>query len=203
MKKLFLLLLIASLTKQTASAQENAGRDFKRFGVLLGGTFSNMDFNKGYPTPTTSVTTSWIPGFTVGLLMRVPLSEKLFIQPQYQFTQMGGKIASSNTKYKLNYFSMPLLLKYIIASKVELEIGPQFDLLINAKAIAADTSANVTHGLQEPNIGITAGAGYRLTKNLNLDLRYMQGINHVGFGKLSDQAEFKFGMVQLVISTSF
>jgi len=203
MRKLLQLLFVILFVNQVASAQDYINRDYKKFGVLLGGNVTNMDFNKGYPTPTTAVKTSWLPGITIGLQMRVPLSEKFWIQPQYQFTQMGSKVESSGTKYKLNYFTLPILAKYEVLPKLTLEAGPQFDLLIHANSVTNGTSTNVTHGLQEPNYAATAGAGYQVLDNLNLDIRYMQSLNHVGFGQLANSAEFKFEMVQLAISTNF
>jgi hypothetical protein len=203
MKKVIQLFFFIILVNQVANAQYNSNQDFKKFGVLLGGNFSNMNFNQGVPKPTTTVNTSWLPGITFGFLMRVPITDNFWIQPQYQFTQMGSKLESSGTTYKLNYFTLPVLLKYMVLPKFTLAAGPHFDLLIRGYAEVNGTRTNITHNLPEPNSAITAGAGYQVLENLNLDIRYMHGFNHVGFGEQSNSSEFKFEMVQLSISTNF
>ncbi|UJH91730.1 PorT family protein [Antarcticibacterium sp. 1MA-6-2] len=55
-----------------------------------------MNFSKGSPPPESAVNTNWQPGITAGFLMLVPLTGNFSVQPEYLFSQMGGKVADEN-----------------------------------------------------------------------------------------------------------
>lgn len=203
MKKSLSLLIVLFLLLQVLTAQNNDKPVFKRFGFRAGINFSHINFSRGSPPPVDPIETSWNTGINLGFLIMVPLSEKLFIQPEYLYSQMGGKVKSSNTIYKLNYFSMPVFLKYQLHEKFFLLAGPQFDLLLNAKKTVNGTSSDITHDTEERSLAITAGIEFRLIKSLSVCARYMHGLNHIGIGQRSDIQEFKYEMLQLIICVRF
>ena len=94
--------------------------------------------------------------------MLVHITDQFYFQPEYAYSQMSGQVKSSNTVYKLNYFSLPLFLKYQVAEKFSLMAGPQFDLLINAKKTVNGSPANITHDTEERSLAATAGVEYQL-----------------------------------------
>ncbi|MES1216719.1 MAG: porin family protein [Bacteroidota bacterium] len=181
MKKKFQLLLLIVCTAQYLSAQENEKPVFKKFGFVAGVNFSHMNFNKGVPPPPVPVSTNWRPGLFFGFLLQVQLANNLSLQPEYLYSQLGGEIKSSKTVYKLNYLSMPVLLKYQVSSRIAAMAGPQFDLLINAKKDSSGNSYNITHDTEERNFGLAFG----------------MEINHVGIGQRSDVREFKYEDLQV------
>ncbi len=99
--------------------------------------------------------------------------------------------------YKLNYFSMPVLLKYQFTSKIAAMAGPQLDLLINAKKDSSGNSYNITHDTEERNFGLAVGLEFQLLKNFGINARYMHGLNHVGIGQRSNIKEFKYELLQV------
>src|SRR4051794_29681258 len=72
-------------------AQKVTDAPYKKFGILAGTNFSNFNFNKGFPPPATPVDASWRSGLTIGFLANVPLAKKLFLQPEYYYTQRKGE----------------------------------------------------------------------------------------------------------------
>ncbi len=203
MKKNLQLVIVLVLLLQAIKAQDNNTAAFKRFGFRAGTNFSHINFAKGSPPPTVPVPTSWGTGITFGFFMQVPLSGSLSIQPEYLFSQMGGKVKTSTINYKLNYFSMPVFLKYQASKKLALLAGPQFDMLVSAKKIVSGSSTNITHDTEERSIGATAEIEYQITGPLSLCARYMSGLNNIGIGQRSNVQEFKYELAQLTVSVKF
>lgn len=203
MKRVLPLLFISILILNTAEAQVSDKSDFKRFGFRAGANFSHINFAKGSPPPTVPINTTWGAGITFGFLLLVPLSEKFFIQPEYMFSQMGGEVKSSKTVYKLNYFSMPVFLKYQLNERFSLMTGPQFDVLLNSKMKVNGSSTDITHDTEERSIGAVAGIEFQIIESLSLCARYMQGLNHIGLGQRSNVQEFKYEMTQMTACVKF
>ena len=84
-------------------------------------------------------------GYSVGGFMELRLGNKLVLQPEVLFNQYSTTLdssfkniyqgvinASAQTKVKLNYLSIPILLNYkLIGSFLSLQAGPQFSVLMN------------------------------------------------------------------------
>lgn len=202
MKKSSITLLVVLFIVQHIAAQ-NSSNTYKRFGFKAGVNVSNMNFNKGVPPPASHITPTWKTGITFGFLLQVPVTSDLWVQPEYSFSQVSGEDKSTGIKYQLNYLSLPVLLKYQLSKTFSIEVGPQFDLLINAKKQVGETSSNITHDTEERNFGIDAGVEFQLFKSLCLDARYMNGINHIGIGQRSDVKECKLQQFQLTASVRF
>lgn len=198
MRKSLFILLIVLFILQPVFAQRSS-ETFKRFGFKAGVTVSNLNFNKGIPPPSSPVTPSWKTGINVGFLLHVPVIADLSIQSEYSFSHIMGEDKSTETKYRLNYLSMPVLLNYKVSKKFSVEAGPEVDLLINAKKQIGATSSNITHDTEERNFGIAAGVEYELIKSISLNARYLHGLNHIGIGQRSDVKEFK--LEQFLLTT--
>lgn len=135
--------------------------------------------------------------------MQVHITGDLFFQSEYLYSQTGGEAKSNNTVYKLNYFSLPVLLKYQLHEKFSLMAGPQFDLLINAKKTVNGSSTDITHDTEERSLTATAGMEFQLLPSLSVCARYMHGLNHIGIGQRSAIQEFKFEMLQVTACVRF
>ena len=84
-------------------------------------------------------------GYSLGGFMEVRLSNKFVLQPEVLFNQASTTLdssfkniyqgvfnASAQSKVKLNYLSIPLLLNYkLIGSFLSLQAGPQFSVLMS------------------------------------------------------------------------
>ncbi|MCW3118434.1 MAG: hypothetical protein JWM28_2516 [Chitinophagaceae bacterium] len=197
MRKCLLFIVIVFFNLQYLSAQDPEKPTFKRFGFMAGVNFSHMNFNKGVPPPPVPVKTTWKTGVFFGFLLQVPVTGNLSVQPEYLFSQLGGENKDSKVIYKLNYFSMPVLLKYQFTPKIAAMAGPQLDLLINAKKDSSGSSDNITHDTEERSFGLAIGLEFQILKDLGINARYMHGLNHVGIGQRSDVKEFKYELLQV------
>ena len=174
-----------------------------RFGLRLGANLANMNFNKGYPKPATSVATTWQPGIMAGGFLRVPIVGNFSWQQEYLFSQMRSKVDATNESYTLNYVSLPILLSYRVLPHLAFVAGPQLDLLIDGKRNLGGVETSITHDTEERSLGATAGAELFATDHLSLQLRYTLGLNHIGIGQRSAVTEFKYESVQLMAGLAF
>ncbi|MEO5888967.1 MAG: porin family protein [Ferruginibacter sp.] len=203
MKKSLFVSSVLFLLLGALRAQNKNESNFKRFGFRAGVNFSHVNFAKGVPPPVVPIETNWKAGINIGFLMMVKIADDLYFQPEYAYSQMGGKVKNSDSAYTLNYFSMPLLLKYQVHEKFSLMVGPQFDLLINAKKNVKGNSINITHDTEERSLAAVAGVEYHLTSTFSICARYMLGFNHIGLGQRSDVQEFKYETAQLMACVRF
>jgi hypothetical protein len=79
------------------------------------------------------------PGLAVGGFMRWRPSERIAIQPELVFSQQGATNTGVSTghsyenKVKLNYLNVPVLLKVYLGNVVNVQVGPQFGLLLSGR----------------------------------------------------------------------
>jgi opacity protein-like surface antigen len=202
MKYLVSLFLLMNLFFVSAQAQADEPK-FKRFGFRAGSNFSHMDFSKGSPPPIVPINTSWQTGVNFGVSVAIPLGENFSLQPEYAYSAMGSEVESDNTRYNLNYLSLPVLLKYNLPGNLSLLGGPQFDLLINAKKTVNGTKVTITHDTEERSIALVGGVEYRVAGPIAVSLRYLHGLNHIGIGQRSAVQEFRFQGVQVFAAVYF
>ena len=176
---------------------------FPRFALQAGADFSNMNFNKGVPAPASPVAASWKAGFTLGLLMRVPLAASWWLQPEYSFTRRNGADKSTNISYQLDYLSLPVLLSYRISPALSVMAGPEAGILIHAGSGNNGSNTNITHDTEERSLGFTGGLQLDIKKRFFLSARYLQGLNHIGIGQRSNLKEFKYQSASLTAGVRF
>jgi hypothetical protein len=174
-----------------------------RFGAKLGLNVSNVNFNRGFPTPSVPVQTTWQAGFVGGGLLQVPIHNKFSFQQEYLYAQMQGKVKNTDTEYTFSYLSFPILFKYDVLKRISLLAGAQFDLLIDAHQKVGGVRASITHDVEERSIGATAGLEYSVLPKLSFTARYMHGLNNIGIGQRSAVTEFKYELVQLTADVKF
>jgi opacity protein-like surface antigen len=176
---------------------------FKQFGFQAGAAFSNMNFNKGEPAPVVKIDPSWKAGFTFGLLMRVPLGNKGWLQPEYNYVQRKGTDKSIGTSYDLDYLSLPLLLHYKLCHRFSIYAGPQGELLVHATSNNNGVKTNITHDTEERSLAAVAGIECRVIQSFFLSARYLRGFNHIGIGQRSSVKEFKYEAVSIMAGIHF
>ncbi len=203
----YLLVSILSGWSCVASAQAPADAQPSHklpvsFGLRLGLNHSNTNFNMGEPKPVVPVDTKWKTGFVVGALVELGLSEQWALQQEYLYSQQSGEV-SNGARYKMQYLSLPLLLKYRVLPHLAVVAGPQFDLMLKAQQEIGGQTTNITHDTEERGLGATAGLEVNLWRSLSLSARYLQGLNHVGIGQRSAVREFKWQSVQVAAEVRF
>ncbi|MCS3529037.1 porin family protein [Chryseobacterium sp. JUb7] len=98
-------------------------------------------------------------GFNAGAFVNIPLSNKISVQPEVLYNQMGAKsVISSNevtsgsttvktvadSKVELNYISVPLMFQFRPAKSFYFEAGPEFSYFLNGKNKGETTITTTT-----------------------------------------------------------
>jgi opacity protein-like surface antigen len=125
--------------------------------------------------------TSTKVGFQVGAFAEIKVSEKFAVQPEVLFSVLGAKeeFFGITVNSNLNYLVIPVMAKYYVADAFSLEAGPQIGFLMSAKAKADGESLDIKDGFNSTDFGINVGAGYDVTENINLGLRYTIGVSNI------------------------
>ncbi|WP_169734639.1 porin family protein [Maribacter antarcticus] len=138
-----------------------------------------------------------------GIFLEIDFSEKFKLQPEvlyssqgFQFStdlaaiQNGGTAADDNdfrTNVQLNFLTIPILGKFALNDKWDVEFGPQFGFLLNqvTKIKSLDESPNVDadrsgsiSGNFQLDYGAAVGLEYKLTDNVSVSPRFYVGLRN-------------------------
>jgi opacity protein-like surface antigen len=134
------------------------------FGVKGGFNFSNLT---GENSDDYNVYTS----FHVGVLYEIELLKHVKIQPELLYSVQGAK--RKNDEIKLNYFTVPAVLKIYLNDGFNIQAGPQFGMLLsesdNFEAFKSKTF----------DFGFTGGVEFFVTDGLFVQARYYYGTQEV------------------------
>lgn len=143
--------------------------DFE-FGVKAGLNVSSLGIDTGLNyTPK--------PGFHAGVVVDVPFSDRLSVQPEVLVSLQGGSFVLENLNFL--YLNLPIMGKYNIWDELHIEAGPQIGFLLSNNldgsplGVGENTIYDETNGF---DMGLAVGAGYRLNDNFYFQLRYSAGI---------------------------
>lgn len=139
-------------------------------------------------------------GVHAGGFAEFKISDKFFIQPELLFSTQGAKenglleqegdFYAVEMNYKLAYINVPVMAKYYVTKKFNLEAGPQIGFLVNAKAKATilgiSQENDVTSDFKTINIGVNFGAGYDISENIFVGARYNFGLLNLISGEAAN-----------------
>ena len=182
MKKV-VLLLAAVLLSMSAMAQV-------RFGVKAGFDMTNFwgsDTKHGMQ-----------PNYQIGGLLEYQFNNKFAIAPELVFAGQGGKF--NHTTYNVNYINVPVMLKYKVADKFSVDLGPQLGINVYSKYTEESGSLKNTVDYKDHtkaiDFGIGLGGTYDITENAFVQARYTFGVTNVydGGGDIKNgNIQFAFG----------
>ncbi|HEY0041315.1 MAG TPA: porin family protein [Flavisolibacter sp.] len=195
MKKISFFLIILIGISASSFAQTTSSRKFS-WGYKIGLNGSNIRIENGENS-------DWKTGLVTGLFLNFKTSDKMSLQPELLYSSMGGRqvFEPNSSSLRLNYFSIPLLVKYRASNKLSIVGGPQIDMLIQAKSKNSNSQfAKLTDDFNESSFNLTAGAEYMPWKCLGFTLRYIYGLSNIA----EDGAmEMKNQGVQLTTAIKF
>ncbi len=175
---------------QAVSAQET------RFGVKAGANYSSIvgDLTQGLKFRFSA---------HGGIFLEIDFSDKFKLQPEllyssqgFQFStdlaeiQNGGVVADGNdlrTNVQLNFITVPILGKFALNDKFDVEFGPQFGFLLNqvTRIKDLDQSGNTNadrrssiSGEFQLDYGAAVGLGVKLIDNLSVSPRFYIGLRN-------------------------
>lgn len=177
MKKIVLSLLILTSFVSLTQAQGI------RLGVKAGANLnkiSGQSFNDGFDL-----------SYHFGGFMEIDFNKKWGVQPELLWSQSTGKPSSFKTVYstsvsplldgnqqiKLNYLSIPLLLRYNIGGILSLNAGPQFSILLNNDKTLLQSGQSA---FKSGDFAMVAGA------QLNFKFLRIYGRYNIGLQNIND-----------------
>ncbi len=170
-----------------------------KFGVIGGFNYSDVRGDIGF------IDSNYRLSFHIGGIAEFSISEKLVFMPQIVYSSQGyiGKLDTSRllsdqfidpavldedfkVSNRLNYLSIPLLLKIKLTEKFSLDGGVQLGFLLNEVSVPksgfiSDSSLETIryNGDFKLDYGVKLGASYNLNDKTFLQLGYYHGLSNI------------------------
>jgi opacity protein-like surface antigen len=115
-------------------------------------------------------------GLTFGGFAEVNLSENFAIQPEINFSQMGGKVGNASST--LNYIYFPALVKFKLGA-LRLFAGPQLGFLFSAEVKLTTELYGSASNYVNDEFSAVGGLEYLVDKKILINARYQTGLTNV------------------------
>ena len=144
-------------------------------------------------------------GYNLGGFAEIGFSKKFSINPEVIFNQYTTTLDSSyksvyqnvinsnQSKVKLNYLSIPLLLDYKFLGPIHLQAGPQFGILMNRNKSFLQ---NGSDAFKKGDFSMVAGTQIKLV-NLRITGRYIIGLQNIN--DIDNKDKWKNQVIQLSV----
>ena len=168
MKYILTILVLSTLLIQPLSAQEI------KFGAVAGPNFSTFQ--------TELFDGQFRIAFHAGLVMKLELSEKWALHPEFLYSQQGMTWRDGDAKIKRynDYFSIPMLMQYSPNGNIDILFGPDIGILLKAVEINEYPGYyNEVDSMEDYNrvdIGLNLGFQYNFSIDFSVGMRYYNGI---------------------------
>jgi hypothetical protein len=193
MKRIILSAIVLFAISVTANAQGF------RLGIK-GGTnmtkLSGQSFDNGFKA-----------GYQLGGFMEIDFTKAIGIQPEVLFTESNGRTAAnlgtvlnsvnSNQDVRLNYLSIPVLLRINTSKMFTFVVGPQYSILINPHET---TLQNGQDAFKSGDLAAVGGLQINLAA-LRIYGRYAIGLNNIN--DISNQDKWTNQQIQLGLGLRF
>lgn len=192
MKKSLFTLAVIAFCAGGALAQGISG------GIKAGANFANQNVDMdGFDFSPKSRTS-----LHVGFFATIMVSETFGIQPELLYNSVGSKIdiAGEDAISKINYLSIPVMLRYNPVPVFNIHVGPQFGFLLSAEDEYDGQSVDAKDDYKQLDLGLGLGAGVDLPMGLGLSARYVLGLSNIA--DTDGQQGFKLtnSVIQLSVS---
>lgn len=185
-----------------------------RYGVKGGLNLSNFSGD------TDGINLKSKAGFNVGGFAEIKLVNKFYIQPEllystqgtkfkFNFYTEGGVFQSADISFNLSYINLPVMFKYYVADKLNIEAGPQIGFLTSAKAKTTLKGYSGSHEMDAKDFfrsidfGLNFGAGYEFTENIFASARYNLGLANIAKTEAGDNSKIHNGVFSLSVGYKF
>lgn len=159
-------------------------------------------------------------GFNLGAFATIKLSEKITLQPEILFSTQGAEaenieafvddmLFTGDVKFNLSYINVPVMIKYYVVDKFNLEAGPQIGFLTSAKTSTKLDGYSQTFDedakkyFESVDFGLNFGAGYDFTKNVSAGVRYNLGLSNILKTELGNNSESQNSVFSLSVGYKF
>jgi hypothetical protein len=195
MKTKLAIMAIALLTMQAGSAQFRLGAKAGANLVKVEGKSFKDEFRYNYH----------LGGFAEIALTQ---DKKLSLQPEVLFNQYSTTLDSSfkavyediitseQSRVKLNYLSIPILLNYRLAGPIYLQAGPAFSILMDQHRSILQNGGDA---FKKGDFSMIGGAQIKIAK-IYLTGRYVVGLANIN--DIDDKDKWKSQAIQLSVGLS-
>lgn len=179
MKKIYLLLAVCALTTTANLKAQNI-----KFGLKAGLNSASI---YGKDTDNDAKL-----GLHIGGFIEKTINSDFAIQAELLYSQQGAK--NNDIKANLNYINVPVLLKYNINSRFNLQAGPQLGVNIVSKVEDNDGNSANIEDVATLDFGLCMGAEYYFTQNIGLNARYAFGLTEIIKNSAGKNIALQIGM---------
>jgi hypothetical protein len=181
-----LIVLVLLLSAGQSKAQISLG--------LKGGL--NVSNLNGLSIP--DVETNALVGFHVGAFLPINLGRNFALQPELVYSTQGAKLEGAlDEDYKLNYFNVPVMLRFYTNGGFFLEAGPQLGFQVGDVSLDDD---DYEDELNNSDFSICGGLGFMgKSQKFGIGARYNVGVSKLGDLSSTnfEDTDFKNGVFQL------
>jgi hypothetical protein len=172
MKKISVCIVMASLI---ITGRANAQQHHMNLGIKAGVNVYTIhnDNNVDYDSKV---------GFHAGLLSHIHMSKHVAIQPEVVYSSQGAEytVVNTETKIKLGYINVPVMVQYMFDNGFRLQAGPQVGFLVNAESETNNISTDISNNLNDVDFDLGVGVGYvHPASGIGVDARYNFGIANI------------------------
>jgi len=176
MNKTFLLIIGIVVLSHTAKSQSD-------FGVKAGVNLANQVKTISLPqVPSITQDTKPIVGYQLGAFYKATLHNRLLVAAEANFSVIGSGMTlttpdgkSYNAHEKLGYIEFPLTIQYKM-SKIYFGVGPGVEFKLFSKVTNFEGSSYDIPYYKTLDAAGNLLAGYSVSKKLDLNIRYNQGL---------------------------
>ncbi|TDE14869.1 porin family protein [Dyadobacter psychrotolerans] len=137
-------------------------------------------------------------GYHLGAVINYGFGNVFSIQPEVLFSTQGAKVNNAGRKddFKVNYVTVPVMLKFKTNGGFYVEVGPQVGFRTSSDL--GDQSIN--NFAKNLDLSAGAGIGFQSKIGLGAGVRYIAGLSKVGdFTGQSFDPDFKNSVIQASI----
>ena len=95
------------------------------------------------------------------------------------------------------------MAKFFVAKGFSLEAGPQIGFLMSAKVKADGESADIKELYESIDFGLNFGAGYDVSENINIGLRYSLGLSNILKVEEGDDSKLNNSNIAIAVGYKF
>ena len=170
-----------------------------RFGLKGGYNLAKLQIDDELDTKNRSA-------YQFGAFVRVPLADKLMLEPALLYSSKGGMVEWSESymldestfidyyfrsDIKLNYLEVPVTLSYYLTDGFYASVSPYMSFLLKDKidaysgeciggnCTAVKETVEDESDFSKTDYGIGVGLGYDITKNLYVNAQYQFGMKQI------------------------
>jgi hypothetical protein len=199
MKKRFLFILLIILLLGTQTKAQSLSTFTMKIGPKVGVNLANLSGTQTFEN--VSMKTSLNGGVVFNMRWGQRHLSSAFgtgvfgIQPEILFSMQGANVDGKSVN--LNYLMVPVMIKFYATECFNIEIGPEFALLIsdpgkvNREMFTYDLR-NLSGG---KDVALAIGMGYDFDSGLSINARYNYGIS-----QLAGNLPWKNSVIQISLS---